>query len=450
MSLGNTSIHQQGDIPEIIKLPNDRIRVIRRFQKFTREDVDNVNLGSLMGNFGDLGSLMGNFGVEDNLNEQIPEQGYDNCRLISVEVDTRFNATSNTDNAVLTKTYETLTSSFVEITDPTVEVEENGLRKITKVYRAVSGTTSSNTVGTTALPTTGEILADSQLEDNTAFAELTETYLENGILSETIDAAPREFPSSVRITRTSRGIESVPDGVLVDSRDQDVAGYKTFTRTTIKSLGTDPEDLTGVVSEYTDIVEVETIGRVDIEKVNVNQGDIAIPKHTPPRIKQVSANVVVEVTTTLPNTDPSEIAYNLEDASCAITSVRSTDRYQSGNTVSSKSGIFTFSATGFNRSISNSARIQSYDGSYFVSNEEDGSVDFQSSSSPYLDEDGTIQYSTGDSTEITKCIGSGATGIPTSYKEYGLVKRTANLILTALDGTSYYQVTSYTIPNPTP
>jgi lysine/ornithine N-monooxygenase len=93
---------------------------------------------------------MGNFGALDDLDEQIPEQGYDNCRLISVEVDTRFNATSNTDNAVLTKTYETLTSAFVEITDPTVEIEENGLAKITKTYRAVSGTKPPNKIGVQA------------------------------------------------------------------------------------------------------------------------------------------------------------------------------------------------------------------------------------------------------------------------------------------------------------
>ena len=159
MSLGNSNIHQQGDIPEIVKLPNNRIRVIRRFQKFTREDVDNANLGS----------LMGDFGAEDATGEQITNQGYTNCRLISVEVDNRFEKQTNADNAVLVKTYETLTSSFVEISDPTVEIEENGFKKITKTYRAVSGTTSLNTVGTTEL-SSGEILATFKIEDNTALA----------------------------------------------------------------------------------------------------------------------------------------------------------------------------------------------------------------------------------------------------------------------------------------
>jgi hypothetical protein len=176
MSIGNTSLHQSGEIPEIVKLPNGRIRVTRRFHKFTREDIDNANLGSLMGDFGDL----------DTAGEQISNQGYTNCRLISVEVDTRFNSVSNTDSAVLVKTYETLTNSFVQITDDTVTFTENGLKQITRVYRAVSGKTSSNVVAVTALGT-GEILASSRIEDSEAFAELTETYIESGVLSQTTD-----------------------------------------------------------------------------------------------------------------------------------------------------------------------------------------------------------------------------------------------------------------------
>ena len=187
MSLGNSSVHQSGEIPEITKLPNGRIRVVRRFVKFTREDVDNVNLGSLLGDFGDL----------DITGEQVTNQGYTNCRLIEVEVETstKRSAGSDSSNSVLVQTYETLTDSFVEITDPTISYGENGLKQVTKVSRAVSGTTSSNVVGTTFIPVDPNAdplvpdvwLASYQIEDNTAFAELTEVYIEAGILSKTID-----------------------------------------------------------------------------------------------------------------------------------------------------------------------------------------------------------------------------------------------------------------------
>jgi hypothetical protein len=438
MSLGNTSIHQRGEIPEITKLPNGRIRVVRRFQKFTREDIDNENLGSLMGDFGDL----------DTAGEQVANQGYTNCRLISVEVDSGYSSASSTDQPVLVKTYETLTDSFVQITDDTVDFTENGLKKITRVYRATSGTTSSNVVGVTALGT-GEILASSRIEDNDAFAELTETYVEAGIISETTRPAPSAFAGAVEITRISTGVASVPDGVLINSVDENAGGYSTFTRVTLKSLGENADDLTGVTSQYKDLVEVSTAGVVTLTNVTVLEGTVAIPKHTPPRVKQVSCNVITEIVTTLPDTAPSDIAFNLEDLSCAVTTTKSSVTNSSGNTVSSTSGIFTFSATGFNKSVSNSARIQVYDGSYYTGTGS-GNVSYVSFESPYINESGGISYETGNASEQTKCIGAGANSLPSSYKTHGLVSRNAKHILTALNGVKYFEVTSFVIPNPDP
>jgi hypothetical protein len=233
MSLGNTSIHQSGEIPEITKLPNGRIRVVRRFVKFTREDVDNINLGSLMGDFGDL----------DATDEQVENQGYTNCRLISVEVDTRVNATSNTENPLLVQTYETLTSEFVETTDPTISYMESGLKKITEVSRAVSGTISSNVIGETQL-ITGEFLASSQIEDNTAFAELTEVYLEAGTLSETLDNVGSQKAKVIEAI----GIDPVtPSGYLLASKQEsDFEGFQTNRFTFLKpSVLSKSEDKVG-------------------------------------------------------------------------------------------------------------------------------------------------------------------------------------------------------------
>ena len=216
-------MHQKGEIPEIVKLPNGRIRVTRRFHKFTREDVDNANLGSLIGDFGDL----------DTTGEQIANQGYTDCRLISVEVDTRFNSVSNTDSAVLVKTYETLTDSFVQITDDTVTFTENGLKQITRVYRAVSGTTSSNVVGVTELGT-GEILASSRIEDNDAFAELTETYVKAGILSRTEDFVGSQ--DSLVIEAIGLDLSTPPLGFsLASKQESNYGGLQTNRFTFLKN-----------------------------------------------------------------------------------------------------------------------------------------------------------------------------------------------------------------------
>jgi hypothetical protein len=174
MSIGNSNIHQISEIPEITKLPNGRLRVVRRFKKFTREDVDNASYGSLLGDFGDL----------DTAGQQIVNQGYTDLQLISVEIDSRFNAVANNSNAVLVKTYETLTSSFVQVTDEDqIEELENGIKRLTRVLRAQSGTTYSGDVGTTNAggSNTSFILAKSDLKDSGSFAELTLSFLTSGI-----------------------------------------------------------------------------------------------------------------------------------------------------------------------------------------------------------------------------------------------------------------------------
>ena len=223
MSLGNTSIHQSSEIPEITKLPNGRIRVVRKFVKFTREDVDNVNLGSLMGDFGDL----------DTTGEQVENQGYANCRLIEVEVETSTRRSAGTDSSssVLVQTYETLTSEFVETTDPTVSYTESGLKQITNVSRAVSGTVSSNVIGVTQL-ITGEFLASSQIEDNTAFAELTEVYLEAGTLSETLDNVGSQ---KAKVIETIGADPDTPtDYSLASTQESDFEGFQTNRFTFLK------------------------------------------------------------------------------------------------------------------------------------------------------------------------------------------------------------------------
>ena len=245
MSLGNTNIHQQGEIPEITKLPNGRIRVIRRFVKFTREDVDNIQLGTLLGNFGDL----------DTTGEQIPNQGYTNCRLISVEVEQTTKRSAGTDSKdnVLVQTYETLTGSFVEITDPTISIAENGLKQITKVYRAISGTVSSGVIGETQL-TSGEFLASSQIEDNTAFAELTEVYLEAGTLSETLDSVGSQ---KAKVIETI-GIDPVtPDGYsLASKQESDFEGFQTNRFTFLKDNVELSRSLDKVGSQLAIVTEV--------------------------------------------------------------------------------------------------------------------------------------------------------------------------------------------------
>lgn len=255
MSLGNTSLHQRGEIPEIIKLPNGRIRVVRRFHKFTREDIDNATLGSTMGNFGDL----------DTTGEQVSNQGYTDCRLIKVEVDTRFNAISNADNAVLVKTYETLTSSFVQITDDTITFTDNGLKEVTRTYRAVSGTTSSNVVGTTSITSgsTTLYLASSKVEDNDAFAELTEVYFEAGTLSQSKTTISEGV---MRVVTTFLHTEGTTVGPVIARSIGEFEGLRTFSVTTLQDADGNSivDGGTNLVHEYKSFKPFQYTGVISV------------------------------------------------------------------------------------------------------------------------------------------------------------------------------------------
>jgi len=157
-------------------------------------------------------------------------QGYTDCRLISVEVD-NFSDQANSDSPVLVKTYETLTGSFVEITDPTVEVLENGLKRITKVFRAQSGTSDTGTVGSSSL-SSGEILSSSKVEDNTAFAELTQVYVEEGTLFESIEEVGSQKAKVIETIGTAP--ETPEDYVPARKEESNFKGIKTNRYTFLK------------------------------------------------------------------------------------------------------------------------------------------------------------------------------------------------------------------------
>jgi hypothetical protein len=318
MSIGNANLHQRGEIPEIVKLPNGRIRIIRRFHKFTREDVDNAALGSTMGNFGDL----------DTTGEQIANQGYTDCRLISVEVDTRFNSVSNADNAVLVKTYETLTSSFVQITDDTVEFDEDGLKRVTRVYRAISGTTSTNVIGTTNFSSGGTTvyLASSKLDDNDAFAELTETYIEAGVIRispntdtpmtqhevysiVSIGAAASTIHAADPIIKPSGSALSANATFFEPTKDNN-NGFPTYSQVVVNS------QLTAgslKVSEYNDYFTVTDPGEMGARgryALSANSGGAVLTPHALSLPQTYRRKGLVEVFLTTSNDADPEVAYN--------------------------------------------------------------------------------------------------------------------------------------------
>ena len=426
MSLGNSSVHQSGEIPEITKLPNGRIRVVRRFVKFTREDVDNVNLGSLLGDFGDL----------DATGEQVTNQGYTNCRLIEVEVDTRVNATSNTENPLLVQTYETLTDSFVEITDPSIAYGENGLKKITRVFRAISGTASSNVVGTTTFPvvpvagTTTTYLASSLIDDNTAFAELTEVYLEAGQISISEESGPQGIPNTKVRRYTSQVTEPTSLGIVLSRSTENTSGYKIYNYSFLEgaTAGSSPVTEGGEVISYVKNIEVRLAGVVGRNVRTVTDGEISFIYVVPPSVKDVQATISIKLVTSSAISLP--VAYNLSGTSCSasiITSRATPIGVEQGSSLT---------VSVFNRSYSANAR--SFPNSYHTG----GGTSSVTTPAQILRDDDSIIGESLDETTTTSVTMSGSSTAPATT---GIYQDEVDPAFLDADGTQYYRRTTYTI-----
>jgi hypothetical protein len=323
MSLGNTSLHQRGEIPEITKLENGRLRVVRRFFKFTREDVDNANYGESFGDFGDL----------DTTGEQVANQGYADCRLIKVEVDTRFNAVSNADNAVLVKTYETLTSSFVQIKDDTISYEENGLRRVTRVSIAAAGTDFQKTVGTTSISSQIDTetavtcyLASYEVDDTDSFRKVTEVYLEAGIISiapnsntpmtqhETynivsIGAAASTIHASSPIIKPSGTALSANATFFEPSKDN-TNGLPRYSQFVVNEALVAGSVKVSEYNEYFTVTDAGEMGTSGRYALSANSGGAVLTPHALSLPQTYRRKGLVEVFLTTSNDADAEVAYN--------------------------------------------------------------------------------------------------------------------------------------------
>ena len=223
---------------------------------------------------------------------------------------------------------------------------------------------------------------------------------------------------TTELTVTTYGTASTEGSVLIASSDFEEDGYKRFVRTFL--TGT----ITGVKQTYKDVVAVDVPGEVKCTTVDGTTGaggDVAIVEVTPRRSKRVSATVTIEVTTTSPGAITP--AYDLGSISCSVTSIRESFNISAG-----------FLET--NQGYSLSATNQSYPGCFITSAQSSGTVRYLS----------TIRSegSNASSTTTTRCAAKGSTS-SLGWSESGTLKRKSRPLLTDLNGTTYYEVITWSV-----
>ena len=165
-------------------------------------------------------------------------EAYTDMRLTKVKSGNRSNRDGG--DYIVVLTYETLGSAFVQVKDDTVNYTENGLRRVTRKSIAKSGTDFQKTVGTTSITSQIDtetavtcVLANYEVNDTDSYREVTEVYLEAGILSVRQDFNNGQKRVSVQaFNKTAAEVttalsEVTSDHKLISEQESDFAGIKT-------------------------------------------------------------------------------------------------------------------------------------------------------------------------------------------------------------------------------
>ena len=250
---------------------------------------------------------------------------------------------------------------------------------------------------------------------------------------------PGRITGTKEVTVVSLETDIIPDGDHISKSETQQDGYVQFTNTCIQ--GTIEEKKT----TYKDVVQIEVPGKVECSTIDVKSGEvsgkIAVPKVTPRRKKTIEADVTIEVLSTPPDTI--EVAFDLGEISCSVTSTNVSLTRGAGNTVSTTSGTTTQTRTGFTQNFGASARIQTYPGCFLTEKTSEGTISYTTSETPRVDGN-LITTDTSKSSRQTKCEGTGSTD-KDGYKETGVIKSNVRPILTNLEGTTYYEVITWSV-----
>ena len=168
-------------------------------------------------------------------------------------------------------------------------------------------------------------------------------------------------------------------------------------------------------------------------------GTIAVTRVTPPRTKTLAATVTVEVTNSPPNTV--SLAYDLGDISCSVTSISMSENFRGTDVFTTASG--NLRSSGQRKTADMSARISTYPNCYLGSSTGQGRFSYVSSYQNTSDNPNTIFKEAQTSTTRTFTDGTGSTSA--SYSTAGVIRRESRPILNALNGTTYYEVITWTV-----
>lgn len=425
--------------PSVEKLQNGRYKLTVTCSTMnSREDWYSANKARIFPDFGSLQS------AEMSIDGLAPRTGeaYADMRLTQVESGNR--SLRDGGDYLVALTYETLGSAFVQVKDDNTDYELNGLRRVTRTSIAEAGTDYAKTVGTSFIDHQIDAetavrcyLASYGIDDTDSFRQVQEVYIEAGVLSRDSRPAPAQLAGCTYVTVRSLGTPVTPTGVLVAESETESDGYITYEKTALQGT------IVETKQTYKDVVDVTVAGIVNCTQVSKSSGGIsgtiAVTQVTPPRTKTLAATVTVEVTTSPPDT--AALAYDLGDISCSVTSISMSENFRGTDVFTTSSGNSRYS--GQRKAADMSARISTYPNCHLSS--ATGSGEFSYTSSYQNDSTNPNSIVATAQTSTTKTFTDGTGSTSASYSTTGVVRRNSRPILTALNGTVYFEVITWTV-----
>jgi len=238
--------------PAIEKLWNGRFKLEFFCENNSpKEDWYYDNIGAILPDYGILQEANFGSGVSEDW-EAIPASVYPDMRLVLAEYPYNVRAGKH----YVKLTYETLTASWVEDKDEDTDYELNGLKKVSRTFVALTGTTYDKVVGTSTIDSNGTTLylAVFKIEETDAKWSLSEIWLEAGELNR--EENSEDAKGAISITQIG-GCPEAPVGyTVVNESKNDTQGFETCSRTFYKNDSELSRSNDYIGSQLSEVIEV--------------------------------------------------------------------------------------------------------------------------------------------------------------------------------------------------
>ena len=224
--------------PAVEQLQNGRYQLtVNCTTMNSREDWYSSNKARIFPDFGSLES------AEMSIDGLAPRTGeaYTDMRLVSVQSSTQ------QDQYIVTLVYQTLGASFVQVKDDTIDLELNGLRRVSRTSIAQAGTdipTDDKDIGVDFIDHQIDaetavrcFLASYKVDDTDSYREFERTYIQAGTLS----VSTKNLSEGVKqVTTVFLVTEGTTVGPVTSRSTNNFQGLKTITVTTMQDKDGNP------------------------------------------------------------------------------------------------------------------------------------------------------------------------------------------------------------------